>query len=108
MGIHCAFIITLLLTLSACLPSDAKFVGWPAVRITGTPEPVQCDDFAESYWKEFRFGIDSIEDVVATVSRLWEYDGTRSKFNYVCNVHCLMALLALTLSIHTHVITEQH
>ena len=75
-GIHVALAVTFLLTVSACLPPDMPPSGLPA-RITGTPAPVACGNFAESNWKEFRFGVDSPEDVVATVRRLWDYDETQ-------------------------------
>ena len=33
--------------------------------------PFSCSSFTESLWEEFRFGVDSPEDVVSTVARLW-------------------------------------
>ena len=33
--------------------------------------PFSCSSFTESLWEEFRFGVDSPDDVVSTVARLW-------------------------------------
>ena len=33
--------------------------------------PFSCSSFTESFWEEFGFGIDSPDDVVSTVARLW-------------------------------------
>ena len=38
------------------------------------PLPFSCANFTEAYWAEFNFGIDSPEDVVSTVNRLWGID----------------------------------
>ena len=46
----------------------------PLTTITGTPEHFDCEKFSETRWKEFRFGVDSPEDFVATAARLWSID----------------------------------
>jgi len=38
------------------------------------PGPSACARLSVSRWQEFRFGVDLVDDVVATVSRLWDID----------------------------------
>lgn len=38
------------------------------------PGPSACARLSVSHWQEFRFGVDSLDDVVATVIRLWDID----------------------------------
>ena len=40
-------------------------------QIIESPNPFPCAKFSVSHWQEFRFGVDSLDDVVATVIRLW-------------------------------------
>ena len=63
-------VIALLAFVSGCYgpPSDT-----PAT-IPGTPPPFSCTNFFESRWREFRFGIDSPDDIAPTVGRLWDID----------------------------------
>ena len=61
------FFIVLTIILSGCYPE------MPATA-SGTPPPFSCGNFTESYWQEFRFGIDSPDDVIVTASRLWKID----------------------------------
>ena len=63
-------VFALLAFLSGCygLPSDT-----PAT-IPGTPPPFSCTNFLESRWREFRFGVDSPDDVALTASRQWGVD----------------------------------
>ena len=41
------------------------------------PLPFLCANFTESYWTEFNFNVDTPDDVVATVNRLWGLDEDR-------------------------------
>ena len=41
------------------------------VTIEGTPEPFPCAHFADAHWQEFRFGVDTQEDVIAAAGRMW-------------------------------------
>ena len=61
-------VVLLLFVLTGC--SDR-----PATVIR-TPAPFSCARFSESLWAEFRIGVDSPDDVVATVTRLWEIDAS--------------------------------
>ena len=36
--------------------------------------PFSCSSFTESLWEEFEFGVDSPDEVVSTVVRLWEIE----------------------------------
>ncbi|MYC96516.1 MAG: hypothetical protein F4X14_16245 [Caldilineaceae bacterium SB0661_bin_32] len=40
----------------------------------GTPPPFSCGNFTEPYWQEFRFGVDSPDEVIETVIKLWNTD----------------------------------
>lgn len=42
--------------------------------VIGTPSPFSCARFAESRWAEFRFGVDSPDDLVGAIVRLWDID----------------------------------
>lgn len=44
------------------------------VVIPGTPPPFSCARFTEPHWEELIFGVDSPDDVAATVARLWNID----------------------------------
>ena len=57
--------ITLLFILTGC------YAGAMPPTVAGTPRPFSCASFTESFWEEFRFGVDSPDDIVATVTRLW-------------------------------------
>ena len=62
-----------ILTLAGCV------VPLPPSRPTSDP-PLSCDSFAEPYWREFTFGVDSAEDmddIVAKTVRLWDLDSAR-------------------------------
>ncbi len=54
--------ITILFFLTACYYSP------------GPPQPFSCARFGESYWEEFKFGVDSPSDVIAIVIRQWGLD----------------------------------
>ncbi|MXZ01807.1 hypothetical protein F4Y93_14625 [Candidatus Poribacteria bacterium] len=41
------------------------------------PLPFSCANFSESYWEEFRFNIDSTDDVASTVHSLWGIEKNR-------------------------------
>ena len=56
--------ITLLFILTGCYAGDRQL-------LQCTPRPFSCASFTESFWEEFRFGVDSPDDIVATVTRLW-------------------------------------
>ena len=58
-----AVLIGLLFT--ACVPPRPAF---------GPPHRFPCDRFGESLWQEFKLGVDSPDDVIATVNRLWGHD----------------------------------
>ncbi len=62
-----AIVIGLLFMLLGCHAPQ------PAI-IAGTPPPFSCANFTGSRWAEFRFGIDSPDDVTAAAVRLWEID----------------------------------
>ena len=62
-----------ILTLAGCVSPP------PPPRLTPYP-PFTCDSFTESYWQEFRFGVDSTDDaddIVAKVVKLWDLDSAR-------------------------------
>ena len=60
-----ALYTTLLVIITGCtLPP-------PPPSTQSTPSSFSCASFTESLWKEFRFGVDSPDDVVATATRLW-------------------------------------
>lgn len=59
---------TLLLTVTGCA------VPPPPPRASSTPPTFSCASFTELLWSEFRFGVDSPDDVVATAVRLWGID----------------------------------
>ena len=63
-------IVTLLVILTGC--SVMPSVPQRPVTITGTPEPYPCTHFADAHWKEFRFGLDTQDEVIAAVGRIWE------------------------------------
>ena len=65
---------TVLVITSICILTGCSLfpsVPQRPVMITGTPEPYPCAHFADAYWKEFRFGVDRQDDVIATVGRIW-------------------------------------
>ena len=64
---------TVLAFTSICLLTGCMMPSVPQrpVTITGTPEPYPCAHFADANWKEFRFGVDRQDDVIATVGRIW-------------------------------------
>lgn len=62
-----------ILTLAGCISLP------PPPRLTPYP-PFTCDSFTESYWQEFRFGVDSaydIDAIVAQIVELWDLDSAR-------------------------------
>ena len=66
-------VVALLALLAGCVSPP------PPPRLTPYP-PFTCDSFTESYWQEFRFGVDSVDDVddiVAKIVKLWDLDSTR-------------------------------
>ena len=65
-----ALVVTSVAILTGCslMPGAPQM----AVTTTGTPEPFPCSHFAEAHWKEFRFGVDTQDDVIAAVDRIWE------------------------------------
>ena len=65
-----ALIIPFLFILTGCYRTPVVF---------GTPPPFSCDRIAESRWAEFRFGVDSPDDLVSAIVRLWDID--RGKVN---------------------------
>lgn len=64
-----ALVVTSAVMLAGCnlMPS----VPPRPVTTTGTPEPFPCANFADAHWKEFRIGVDTQDDVIATVGRIW-------------------------------------
>ena len=44
-----------------------------------SPPPFSCDRFSESRWQEFHFGVDTLQDVIATLMELW---GIERKYIY--------------------------
>lgn len=65
------FLLSLHFLLVGCyvIPSTETLT-----TVTGTPEQFDCEKFSETRWKEFRFGVDSPEDFVATAAKLWSID----------------------------------
>lgn len=47
----------------------------------GPLQPFPCDRFGESLWPEFQFGVDSPDDVIATVTELWGFDRDQLRIN---------------------------
>ena len=64
-GRHAVFVsLVFLFPLAGCYRPRSPIV-------EGTPPPFSCARFTEPHWAEFRFGVDSPDDVGATVARLW-------------------------------------
>lgn len=72
-----SLVIAVLLSIAGCYDTGASGFSGPSPTITGTPQPLPCAIFSETYWGEFGFGIDSPGDVIATVARLWAIDEAR-------------------------------
>ena len=66
-----ALILVWVVILSGCLSPPPSF---PA-------RPFSCSSFTESLWEEFRFGVDSPDDVVSTVARLWGIEREQIQVN---------------------------
>lgn len=67
---RCVLVCILLLTLSGCQDPDTDGPQpTPTVATPPAPESFSCSIFDESQWQEFRFGVDSPAEVVATVAR---------------------------------------
>lgn len=64
------FASTLIFILAGCYAPQSSIV-------EGTPPPFSCARLTESYWAEFRFGVDSPDDVVSAAARLWEIERDR-------------------------------
>ena len=47
------------------------------------PQPFSCTSFSESFWSEFNFYADSLEDVLPTVLRLWDLDKEQVSYKVV-------------------------
>lgn len=47
---------------------------WWGIISYPPPLPFSCTNFTESYWTEFNINVDTSEDVVSTVNRLWGID----------------------------------
>lgn len=65
---------TFLVVLSAIILTGCHLypsVPQRPVTIKGTPEPFPCAHFANAHWKQFGYGVDTQEDVIAAVGRLW-------------------------------------
>ncbi len=69
-----AFLLIFLSLLSGCESTHIP----PTVR---NAEPLSCDIFTQSRWKEFRFGIDSPAEVAATVVDLWRIEQDQIRFS---------------------------
>lgn len=57
-------VVLLFPILTGCYPSAP-------VTAIGTPPPFSCGNFTVPYWQEFRFGVDSPDEVIETAIRLW-------------------------------------
>ena len=55
------------------------------------PRSFSCASFTESLWEEFRFGVDSPDDVVSTVARLWEIERDQVQFMLTISEEVYMA-----------------
>ena len=53
--------------------------------------PFSCTSFTESLWEEFRFGVDSPDDVVSTVARLWGIERDQVQFMLTISEDVYMA-----------------
>ena len=66
---RCSLIATLAvlvgLLLAACIPERPEY---------GPPEPFPCPRFGVHFWQEFNVGVDSADDVIAKIMRLWGHD----------------------------------
>ena len=65
-GCRHTLFVAFLFILAGCYASPPE--------IYATPPPLSCAAFTESRWQEFGFGVDSPDDVVSTVVRLWDID----------------------------------
>ena len=63
-----SLVCALLLTLSGC-QIPPQIGPQPTPIVAEPPESFPCSIFDEALWQEFRFGVDSTADVVATVAR---------------------------------------
>ena len=66
------------------------------VMLTGctlppVPRPFSCASFTESRWAVFRFGVDSPDDVVSTVARLWGIERDQVQFMLTISEEVYMA-----------------
>ena len=75
---HASLSATLLalvgVVLVACIPLPPDF---------GPLQPFPCDRFGESLWQEFNLGVDSPDDLIATVIKLWGFDRGHLRINDV-------------------------
>ena len=55
------------------------------------PRPFSCASFTESRWAVFRFGVDSPDDVVSTVARLWGIERDQVQFMLTISEEVYMA-----------------
>lgn len=70
-------LLILLVILSGCtLPPPPPLPQSPRA----TRPSFSCTSLTESYWRDFKFGVDSPDDVVATAASLWEIEREQVQF----------------------------
>ena len=62
-----ALVLSLLLLLSGCRLGESPHIP----PVISNPVPLSCDIFTQTRWQEFRFGVDSPDDVAAKATSLW-------------------------------------
>lgn len=77
-----SLLIPLLLILAGCSFQPAP------------PRPFSCSSFTESFWSEFDFDADPLEDVTSTVLRLWDLDLEQVSYEVVPEISSTLSWTA--------------
>ena len=64
-------VLTSICILTGCPSMMMPSAPQRPVTIAGTPEPFPCAHFTDAHWKEFSYGEDTQEDVIASAGRIW-------------------------------------
>ena len=75
-----ALYLILLVMVAGCTWQPRRPLLPPQSRPPTVP-PFSCESFTQSYWREFRFGADSPDDVVATAAKLWGIERDQVEFD---------------------------
>lgn len=79
------FVLTRTVLVVASVWALTSCIEWtlrsPPAVAKGTPEPFPCRHFVDFDWKEFQFGKDTQDEVIAKVSRFWERDQDSIRFH---------------------------